>query len=72
MSQNGTQYKLVISCPGVIEAELNLIEKSVGDFNKMYPNTLGVSIMTIKNYDRSFSEFSAFIWISSVIVIRLH
>lgn len=44
MSKTITQYDLLISCPGDIQKEIELVEKSVLDFNERYSNTLGLSI----------------------------
>lgn len=44
MPKNVTQYDLLISCPGDICEEIQLIEQAVGEFNERYSDTLGISI----------------------------
>lgn len=44
MSKNVTQYDLLISCPGDVYDELEIINKSIEKFNELYSDTLGISI----------------------------
>lgn len=44
MAKNVIQYDLLISCPGDITDEVNIIEKVVGQFNQQYSGILGISI----------------------------
>lgn len=46
MPKNITQYDLLISCPGDIEEEINLINEVVSNFNQQFSNSLGISIQT--------------------------
>ncbi|MCR5764799.1 MAG: hypothetical protein K6G09_02355 [Treponema sp.] len=47
MPKNITQYDLLISCPGDIEEEINLINEVVSNFNQQFSNSLGISIQTM-------------------------
>ena len=44
MSKNVTQYDLLISCPGDVCDELEVIKESIERFNELYTDTLGISI----------------------------
>ncbi len=44
MSRNIKEYDLLISCPGDIQNEVELVEKVVADFNERYSSILGISI----------------------------
>lgn len=46
MAQNVTLYNLLISCPGDIEDEVDLIESAVEEFNELYTDTSGITIKT--------------------------
>ena len=46
MPQNVTQYDLLISCPGDIKEELEVINRTVQKFNDQFSDTLGISIRT--------------------------
>lgn len=46
MPKNVTQYDLLISCPGDITTEIELIKQAVEDFNSRYSDVLGISIRT--------------------------
>ena len=44
MSKNVTQYDLLISCPGDVCDELQVINESIERFNELYTDALGISI----------------------------
>jgi hypothetical protein len=46
LPQNVTQYDLLISCPGDIKEELEVINRTVQKFNDQFSDTLGISIRT--------------------------
>lgn len=46
MAQNVTLYNLLISCPGDVKKEINLIESAVNEFNELYTEYLGITIKT--------------------------
>ena len=46
MPQNVTQYDLLISCPGDIREEIEIINRTVRKFNDHFSDTLGISIRT--------------------------
>lgn len=46
MPQNVTQYDLLISCPGDIKEEIEVINRTVQKFNDQFSDTLGISIRT--------------------------
>ena len=46
MPKNIIQYSLLISCPGDVQDEVDIIEKVVRDFNNRYTDQLGISIQT--------------------------
>ena len=46
MTQNVTQYDLLISCPGDIKEEIKVINRTVQKFNDQFSDTLGISIRT--------------------------
>lgn len=46
MPKNITQYDLLISCPGDITNEIDIIENSVSQFNSQFSDALGISIRT--------------------------
>jgi len=46
MPQNVIQYDLLISCPGDVRTEVELIKQAVDDFNSRYSDVLGISIRT--------------------------
>ena len=45
MPKNVTQYDLLISCPGDITDEINIVEEVVANFNQQFTNSLGISIL---------------------------
>ena len=47
MPQNVTQYDLLISCPGDIKEEIEVINRTVQKFNDQFSDTLGISIRTV-------------------------
>lgn len=44
MPENVVQYDLLISCPGDIISEINIIEDAVSQFNTQFSDALGISI----------------------------
>ena len=46
MSQKVTLYDLLISCPGDIKKEIEIINRTVQKFNDQFSDTLGISIRT--------------------------
>ena len=44
MAKNVTQYDLLISCPGDVQSEVEIIKQIVDDFNERYSDTLGISL----------------------------
>lgn len=46
MPKNITQYDLLISCPGDIKEEIDLINEVISNFNQQFSNSLGISIQT--------------------------
>lgn len=56
MPQNVTQYSLLISCPGDIDNEIDLINKAVEEFNNSYTDTIGISIRTKYWKKNSYAE----------------
>ena len=44
MPKNVTQYDLLISCPGDIADEINLINNAVDKFNQQFSDVLNISI----------------------------
>lgn len=52
MPKNITQYDLLISCPGDITNEIDIIEDSVSQFNSQFSDALGISIRT-KHWKKS-------------------
>lgn len=52
MPKNVTLYKLLISCPGDIIDEIELINDSVNRFNELYSDELGITIQT-KHWSKS-------------------
>lgn len=52
MPKNVTLYKLLISCPGDITDEIELINDSVNKFNEFYSDELGITIQT-KHWSKS-------------------
>lgn len=47
-----TQYKLLLSCPGDIINEIEIVRKSVEKFNELFSDTLGISII-VKHWSTS-------------------
>ena len=56
MPQNVTQYDLLISCPGDIKEEIEIIDKVVDRFNQQFTDVLGISIRTKHWKKSSFSQ----------------
>lgn len=52
MPSNVTMYNLLISCPGDIQAELDIIQEAVEQFNQQFSATLGIAIQT-KHWSKS-------------------
>ena len=52
MAQNITLYKILISCPGDVTEELDVIDEVVEQFNQQYTDPLGISIQT-KHWSKS-------------------
>lgn len=52
MPKNVTLYKLLISCPGDVADEIELINDSVIQFNELYSDKLGITIQT-KHWSKS-------------------
>ena len=46
MPKNITQYDLLISCPGDITEEIDIINNAVRQFNDLYSDHLGISVRT--------------------------
>ena len=46
MPKNIIQYVLLISCPGDITSEIDIIEDAVSRFNALFSDTLGISVRT--------------------------
>ena len=46
MPKHITQYDLLISCPGDVVDEIDIINEVVANFNQQFSNTLGLSIQT--------------------------
>ncbi len=46
MSKNIIQYDLLISCPGDITNEIDIIEDAVSQFNAQFSDVLGISVRT--------------------------
>lgn len=46
MAQNVTLYNLLISCPGDIKNEVDLIDSAVNEFNELFAEPLGITIKT--------------------------
>ena len=44
MHKNITQYELLISCPGDVKKEVEIIKEVVHDFNSAFSKTLGITI----------------------------
>lgn len=52
MPQDVTLYKLLISCPGDVKDEIKIINEVVGEFNDMFSDTLGITILP-KHWSKS-------------------
>ncbi len=46
MAKNILQYSLLISCPGDVQDEVEIIQRVVNEFNNRYTNVLGIAIQT--------------------------
>ena len=56
MSKNIIQYDLLISCPGDITSEINIIENSVSQFNSQFSDALGISVRTKHWHKNSYPQ----------------
>ena len=56
MLKNITQYELLISCPGDIKDELQVINRCVDRFNEMYSKALNITIITRHWSKSSYSQ----------------
>lgn len=45
MPKDVTLYKLLISCPSDVQEEIKIVNEVVGEFNDMFSDTLGISIL---------------------------
>ncbi len=52
MAKSVTQYDLLISCPGDIKDEVDLIQDAVDKFNQLYSDTSGISIR-VRHWSKS-------------------
>lgn len=52
MAKNVTQYDLLISCPGDVKEEVQLIRDAVEQFNQLYSDMLEISIR-VRRWDKS-------------------
>lgn len=52
MAKNVTQYDLLISCPGDVKDEVQLIRDAVDQFNQLYSDMLEISIR-VRRWDKS-------------------
>lgn len=52
MPQDVTLYKLLISCPGDVKDEIKIINEVVEEFNDMFSDTLGITILA-KHWSKS-------------------
>lgn len=46
MTKNVVRYNLLISCPGDIQKEINIVEECVNRFNELFSDDLGIEIAT--------------------------
>lgn len=56
MAKDVTRYDLLISCPGDIQEELQIIEEVISQFNEQFSDTTGVMIRSKHWSKSSFSE----------------
>lgn len=56
MPKNITQYELLISCPGDVKEELQVINRCVDRFNEMYSKALSINIITRHWSKSSYSQ----------------
>lgn len=56
MAQNVTLYNLLISCPGDVKDEVDLVESAVDEFNELYADPLGITIKTRHWSKSSFAQ----------------
>lgn len=52
MPKDVTLYKLLISCPGDVKEEIKIVNEVVGEFNDMFSDTLGITILP-KHWSKS-------------------
>ena len=56
MAKNVVRYDLLISCPGDVQTEIDLIKESVEEFNEKFSDTLGVMVQIRHWKSSSFSQ----------------
>lgn len=56
MAQDITRYKLLISCPGDIKTEIDIIKSAVEEFNDLYSDALGIIIQVKHWVNSSYSQ----------------
>ena len=56
MPKNIIQYDLLISCPGDITSEIDIIEDTVIQFNTQFSDALGISIRTKRWQKNSYAQ----------------
>lgn len=56
MAKNIVRYDLLISCPGDVKAEIDLIKESVEEFNEKFSDTLGLMVQVRHWKNSSFSQ----------------
>lgn len=56
MPKNVIQYDLLISCPGDIISEINIIEDAVSQFNTQFSDALGISVRTKHWHKNSYAQ----------------
>lgn len=59
MAKNVTQYELLISCPGDIQDEVQIIDEVVEQFNQQFSKSLGISILTRHWSKSAYSQSGA-------------
>lgn len=56
MAKNVVKYDLLISCPGDVQDEIEIIKECVEEFNEKFSDTLGVMVQTRHWKTSSFSQ----------------
>lgn len=56
MPQDVKLYKLLISCPGDVKDEINIIKDAVEQFNELYSDALGITIQTKYWHKSSYAQ----------------